>query len=146
MGKIKFVLLIFFGLFILIILGAQKAQAADSDVVINEVMANAPTPENKLEWIELYNTGNDPIDLKDWIFDGKKISNIPLLIESQNYLILARDADAFKIQWPNVTVPIVTISMVLTNNTDKVILKNTDGTYVEEYEWTSDPGDNISWE
>lgn len=146
MGKLKFALLIFFGLFIFIILDTQKVQAADSDVVINEVMANAPTPENKLEWVELYNIGKDPIDLKDWTFDGKSISNIPFLIEPQNYLILARDTDAFKAQWADVTAPIVTISMVLTNNTDKVILENTDGTYVEEFEWINDTGDNIPWE
>ncbi|MFA6492678.1 MAG: lamin tail domain-containing protein [Patescibacteria group bacterium] len=145
MGKAKYLIFILFG-FLVFILGTQKTQAADADVVINEVMANAPTPETELEWVELYNAGDVSIDLKNWTFDGKIISVDSLLLDSGKYLILARDADAFKIQWPNVTVLVNQISISLANSSDMVVLKNADGTYQEEFSWNTDSADNISWE
>ncbi|MCL5407024.1 MAG: lamin tail domain-containing protein [Patescibacteria group bacterium] len=151
MGKTKYLLIFLFSL-ICVILGTQKTHAVTNDptsevgVVINEVMANAPTPEDKLEWVELYNPGDIPIDLKNWTFGSKVISTTSLILEPGKYLVLARNSDAFKLQWPNVIALIIQISMSLTNSNDTVILKNADGTYQEEFSWVSDTGDNISWE
>ncbi len=51
-------------------------------VVINEVLANAPgtdsgsgTPGDRFEFIELYNAGNEPVDLAGWSFDDGDASD-----------------------------------------------------------------------
>ena len=48
---------------------AAVVLAADSDIVISEIMINAFVEEiggNWGEWIEIYNKGVDPVDLTDW--------------------------------------------------------------------------------
>lgn len=126
--------------------GIAKAETNAANVVINEVMANAPAPEDKLEWIELYNPTEQPIDLKGWRLDDKEISSSTLLIEEENFLILARDEAAFKNQWSGVSVPVVTVPMSLRNSSDTIVLESADRSLREEFSWTSDPGENISWE
>jgi len=125
---------------------AEKARADDTDVIINEVMANASTPESDLEWVELYNNGDDPVDLNGWKFDNNTIANPLAIIGSNDYLILARNEIAFRNRWSDVTVPIIQVTMVLANSADTILLKNVDSSYVEEFSWSSDTGDNISWE
>src|SRR3990167_6814211 len=126
--------------------GPQKVRAADTDVVFNEVMANAPTPETDLEWIELYNNSLEPIDLNGWKLDEKTITDPSAIIQGEDFLILARNATEFKNYWGEVTVSVVQISMGLTNGSDQVVLESADGLYQEEFAWESDPGNNISWE
>lgn len=153
MKKIKYLIWIIFGLLILI-LGAQKVRAADSDVVINEVMANAPTREAEREWIELYNSGTTAVDLNGWTLDGKPtggISDPEAVILPESYLILARNKTSLKEYWQlqgkNVIVPVIEITSIsLANSSDKITLKNADDSYQEEFSWVSDVGDNISWE
>src|SRR3990167_4365212 len=148
MGKRNYLILILgflFGLFF-VFFSPQKVAAADTDVVINEVMANAPTPEDKLEWLELYNNSAEDIDLKNWTLDTKTISNSSLIIKAHDFLIIARSSTDFLNRWPTVTVPIAQVSITLANSSDKVTLKNASGTYIEEFEWTTDTGDNLSWE
>ena len=145
MGKFNF-------LFFIILAGVaffvcpQKAKAADADIIINEVMANAPTPESDLEWVELYNNGNDPVDLNGWKFDNNIIANPLAIIGANGYLILARNEAAFRNRWIGVTVPIIQVTMVLANSADEILLKNVDSSCGEEFSWGSDAGDNISWE
>ena len=152
MGKIKYLLLFVFIGFIFFLLGTQKVLAAESDplvdsnVVINEVMANAPTPETGLEWVELYNKGTTSVNLNNWTFDNKTITDAAAVILPKDFLILARDKTAFKEHWPAVIAPVVEISMILANPADAIVLTNEDGTYTETFTWTTDPGDNISWE
>ncbi|KKQ18019.1 MAG: Nucleic acid binding OB-fold tRNA/helicase-type, partial [Berkelbacteria bacterium GW2011_GWA1_36_9] len=153
MRKAKYLLFIFFGLF-LFLLGTQKTEAADSDVVINEVMANAPndplshTEIYGLEWVELYNNGIVPVDLKNWTLDGKIISTSSLFLQPDNYLIIARDDILFKAQYPNVDCQIVKLGISLLNPSDEIILINADtiNIYNEKFKWITDAGDNISWE
>lgn len=72
-------------------------QAAENDVVINEIMAD-PTPVVGLpewEYVELFNTTEFTLNLKDWTFlignTAKPLPSIP--IGPQGYLILCK-ADA----------------------------------------------------
>lgn len=146
MGKVIKLIFFLLGITFFFLLGTQKTQAAGANIVINEVMANAPAPETDLEWVELYNPTNQDIDLQNWTFDGKVISLNSLVIPAENFLILARDKAAFLVQWPGVTAPIVEISFSLSNAADTVILEK-DFSYREEFSWEENSaGDNISWE
>ena len=68
----------------------------ENDVVINEIMAD-PEPSVGLpayEYIELYNTTNHAINLKDWsliIGNSEKIITQDIDIQSDGYLILCKE-------------------------------------------------------
>ena len=68
----------------------------ENDIVINEVMAD-PEPCVGLpscEYVELYNTTNHPINIKDWslmIGNSEKIIEQDIDIQADGYLILCKD-------------------------------------------------------
>ena len=43
--------------------GSIRAQ-----IVINEIMYHPPSPDPREEYIELYNSGDQPVDLSSWSF------------------------------------------------------------------------------
>lgn len=124
----------------------SKAKAADADIVISEVMANAPAPETDLEWVEIYNNGSSEVDLNGWTFEGKIIDDAKAILAPNDYLIFARDKAAFSLKWPAVSVTIVETTFVLTNASDTITLENTDKSYSKTFTWVSDAGENLSWE
>lgn len=68
----------------------------ENDVVINEIMAD-PEPTVGLpscEYVELYNTTDHAINLKDWVFkigDSEKTITQDIDIQSDGYLILCKE-------------------------------------------------------
>lgn len=50
----------------LLTLAANGAVAADTDVVLNEIMFDCELPENYGEFVEIVNTGPDSVALDDW--------------------------------------------------------------------------------
>ena len=50
-------------IWIIIILFSQVSQAS---IVINEIMVKPTTDQNLNEWIEIYNTGSEQINLSSW--------------------------------------------------------------------------------
>src|SRR5687767_11613389 len=72
--------------------------SARAGVVINEVFYNAPNDLDDLQWIELHNTGDQPVSLDDWTIDKGDAFTFPkdTKIEAQGYLVVALKPDAFK--------------------------------------------------
>lgn len=130
----------------------EEATISDPKVIINEIMANAPNdPINHteiygLEWVELYNSDITPIDLKGWTLDGKIISTNSLLLQPDDYLIIARDDSLFKKRYSDVACKIVKLEISLSNLSDEVVLSDAANVYNDKFKWTTDAGDNISWE
>jgi hypothetical protein len=76
--------------------------AAKNDVLFNEILFNPRT--GGVEFIELYNRKDHPIDLKNWllIVSDKPaiISTDHLVIEPGDFLVLTRDPEILKADYP----------------------------------------------
>src|SRR5688572_16800401 len=73
------------------------ARAADTDVVINELMYHPPGEREDLQYIELFNGGTGTVDLSGWSFQkGVRFEfGAGLLLKAGDFAIVARDTNAF---------------------------------------------------
>ena len=100
---------------------------AQNIVLINEVMYNPA--EGEPEWIELVNVSNEEINLKNWSVSDvlstptkSFISTNDLLLEPDEYLIIAKDTSFFNIH-PNVTAQTKFVNFgSLGNSADGIII------------------------
>ncbi|MFH0798385.1 MAG: lamin tail domain-containing protein [Candidatus Woesearchaeota archaeon] len=93
-----------FGLLALIL-----AQAASANVIITEVMYDPAQTASQTdsEWIEVYNGGDEPVDLSAWKVDNSAFEDI--VLQPKQYLVIARelldtddtDNDSFETAWGN---------------------------------------------
>ena len=70
--------------------------ANDRDVIINEVSWMGTTNSSYDEWIELYNTTSDSIDLNGWTLkstDGTPNISLSGTIQAYGYFLLERTDD-----------------------------------------------------
>ena len=156
---------VFAVLFLLISEYTVQAQTSMSKVVINEVLANEPFSQTKLEWVELYNIDSADVDLQGWTFICKNDTTdfvSGTIIPGKNYLILARklvsippDSASFEHHWgngsgiwgdaPEEDFPAIETKLSLTNSSGTVILIDPQDNN-RSFTWNKDPGDGISWE
>lgn len=109
-----------------------------AEIIINEIMYDLPSPgaDDKREWIELYNSGQLPIDLTGWKFnDGANhVLNLPpekgsrgsLIIDANGYLLLASDATTLAGNLPSYTGAIIDTVMSLNNTSAQLKMLNKD--------------------
>lgn len=94
-------------------------------ILINEVMYNPPNflGGGTNEWIELYNTGNETLNLTGWkIFDASN-HVISGFIQPYGFLILAKNLTAFY-EYYNFSCNASKVGFSLNNNGEEIILKN----------------------
>jgi hypothetical protein len=82
---------------IAVLLALLPLTAARGDVVINEILYNAPDDRDDVQWIELHNTGARSVDLGDWTLDEGKSFTFPAgtRIEARGFLVVALDPEPF---------------------------------------------------
>src|SRR5690349_18718496 len=85
-------------LMLLLLLALRAHGATPSGVVINEVLYHAPGEIQDLQFIELFNPADQPVELSGWKLDKGIDFQFPpgTKIGGGEYLVLARDADRFK--------------------------------------------------
>lgn len=71
---------------------------ARADVVINEILYHAPDDLDKLQFIELHNTGNAAVELAGWKLGPSARYEFPagMRIEANGFVVLCRDAELFR--------------------------------------------------
>src|ERR1044072_2942248 len=76
---------------------AMLSAAANAGVVINEIFYHAPGDIEDLEYLELHNPGDQPVDLSGWMFTkGIKFKFAPdTRIGANGFLVLCRNRDRF---------------------------------------------------
>jgi len=111
-----------------------------AEVIISELLPDPAATSDKSEWVELYNTGNEAIDLSNWKLDTLSLSgNIPAL----GYLIIAKNTLEFEKEFGTVT-NLLEINISLTNTSDTVTLTRSDLS-VDTLSYTSTVS-NVSYE
>jgi hypothetical protein len=150
----RFVVLIFW----LLVLSS----AANSAVVVNEVMSNEPGGYTTLEWIELYNNSTSSVDLSFYLLHvGATQILLGGTMAAQSYMIVCRrlyssgTTPGFEEYWGNNTgvwgdspleqYPVTEASFSLTNSAGNVQLFRA-GLLESELAWTEAGADGVSWE
>jgi hypothetical protein len=82
-----------------------------------------PFIESNEEWIEIYNRGNDPVELTGWEIDGGvQYSFDPgTMIQPDEYLVISNDAASLATKYPNIDI-VGDFSGGLSNRSDLVQL------------------------
>ena len=77
--------------------GVGPADAAATDVVVNELMFKTISDLDGVDYLELLNTGTTAGDLSGWIFSGTTLS-LPAgsTVAAGGYLVVAKDAAQFQ--------------------------------------------------
>jgi len=118
-------LIVFLIAFVAIFLFSPRSIFAQ--VVINEFL---PNPTQGSDWVELYNSTDQDVNLDNWILDdeGTKTN----MVEIEEATISAHGFRVFE------------VGSRLNKSGDVVYLINNQGTIVDEYCYSSNPGDGVS--
>ena len=71
---------------------------ARAAVVINEIFYHAPNDWDRLQWIELFNSGKEAVDVSGWSLTKAVKLKFPVgtKIDAGGYLVITRDNEVFK--------------------------------------------------
>lgn len=124
---------------------SQKSSAATQDIIINEIGASEPSG---YEWVEIYNRGQNPVDLNGWklvedFSDAKPNGTSHAFNFSDNttiapdqYAIIAQDQNKFKEKYPSFAGILIDSSWSSLNESgEKIGLKDTDGNFSEIFQY-----------
>jgi hypothetical protein len=92
-------------LLVFTILAAMTTAAADSPVVINEIMYHPPLDMEELQYVELCNRGKAAVDISHWAFAKGLKFTFPekTSIPPGGYLVLCRNLEFFKANYKGVS-------------------------------------------
>ncbi len=107
--------------------------AAMGQVVINEIMYNAP--DSGLEYIELYNSGDATVDLSGWMLKDNRDSHVFTLpdntkLSGNRYIVIADDGELFRTTY-GVKPAASGFTFNLSNDGDAVRLFDANGSAIE---------------
>jgi hypothetical protein len=90
-------------------------------VTITEVMPDPLGKDEDLEWLELFNPGNNPVVLKDWTINAKPLPEST--VQANSYLILANNPTALIAQLA-LTIPVQPFKTALINSGGELTLRD----------------------
>jgi len=99
-------------------------------IIINEINYNSADTFPSKDWIEIFNRSSDSVDISGWYFCDNSINDndfiFPenIIIHSGEYLVIAKDLEAFKSVFPDVTNVIGGFSFSLDGGGEKIQLFN----------------------
>ncbi len=112
-------------------------------IVINEIMYAPTSPEP--EWVEIYNTTRDSINLKNWKISDNTLVKATIVtkdcfIQPLGYVIVAKDSNIFAVH-PSIPAPVLKVNFPALNNTgDAVVLYDSTGRTIDSLAYTSSWG------
>ncbi|MEK7096558.1 MAG: lamin tail domain-containing protein [Patescibacteria group bacterium] len=150
----KLITLAFLGFLISLILRPHTAFAKSESIVINEIYYNVATEmgdDPAAEWVELYNSGDDEINIRNWTLadnsgNDKILSTTDLTIAAKSFVLISR-SNTIWAKWginPLTSSEITFIELTGTNiynlakGGDRLLLKNDSGEAVDEVSFGTD--------
>ncbi len=119
----------------------QDTHYQDFDIVINELFYHPEDEEYdgnlQKEYVELYNRGNQPVDLSGWFFSDGIDFRFPqgTTIGGNNYLLVCKNTD----QYPEIPNKIGNYMLQLSNGGEDVALTNPRGIVIDYVEYNDNP-------
>lgn len=107
---------------------------------INEIMYNPSSfqgDDADLEWVEIYNKGNETLNLNIYTIDSKALTGV---INPNGYIIVAKDIEGFNSFYSPANYTVVEAGISLTNSGDSIILRG--GNFTENITYSSGWGAN----
>jgi hypothetical protein len=88
-----------------LVASALLVAPARANIVVNEIFYHAPSDLDDLQWVELYNTADAPVDLAGWSLGKTTGFTFPAdtTIPAHGYLVTAKDPELFKRNYPGQT-------------------------------------------
>jgi hypothetical protein len=122
--------------------------SASSAVVINEIMYDLEGADDGREWVEIFNNGNEPIDLAGWKFyengTNHKISLVEedddFIIPAGIYAVIADNPDNFLIDWPGFSGVVFDSSFSLKNTGEVIALRDAELNDIDSVIYNSEWG------
>ena len=114
-----------------VVFGARMS----TGIQVTDLIPGTPfEPREELEWIELYNKGVSTTDLSSWQLDNGIEYEIPegTILGGGEYLVVARDVQAFRSAYPDVTTVVGNFRGSLSNHSDNVRLLDQQGNLADE--------------
>jgi hypothetical protein len=83
------------------LLGALCCNWAGAAVVINEIFYHAPNDLDDLQWIELFNSDDQPVDISGWSLDQGRLFTFPneTAIAAQGYVVVSLSTNQFRLNY-----------------------------------------------
>lgn len=132
-------------LFIVLCIASVSVPVAWASMTITEVMYNPVGSDTGREWVELYNSGNKPVELeagqKGWrIHDGANhIFADAVVVPPGGFVLVANNPTTFKAQYGN-TLSVVKSALSLNNTSGTLSLVDADGEVVDTVSYTKSLG------
>ncbi|MHA3774689.1 lamin tail domain-containing protein [Verrucomicrobiota bacterium sgz303538] len=119
------------------------AQLGRADVLINEIMYHPQSENPAEEYVELYNSDSNEVDLSNWKLTGGVEFTFPAgaKIAARGYLVVASNAPGFATKYPTVTNVVAGWTGRLSNASNTITLRDVlgairnDVTYSDDGEW-----------
>jgi len=114
----------------------EPALSSDVKMIINEINYISSPEKDTKDWVELYNAGNTPVNLKNWILSdaGPEFGYVfpnDLIVSPGNYIIVCKDLLAFRAIHPTLTASVGDFVFGLSSGGDDVNLFNSDSVLVD---------------
>ena len=119
---------------------------AGASLEITEIMYDLSGTDTNREWIEIYNNGEESVDVSTWKFFEENTNHN--LVASQGdtvlvkgeYAVIADKPEKFLIDWPDFAGIILDSSFSLKNTGETLTLKDADLNIIDSVSYTSDWG------
>lgn len=125
-------------------LAADWQKRIEPVVVINEIHHNPDVKTELVEFVELYNTGPEPVDISGWYFSDGIYFQFPAgtILYADGYVVVTED--------PNLAITPISVSQKygvaaglvygpfygrLSNDGERVVLRNAEGVKVDEVDY-----------
>lgn len=135
--EVFFIGVLFLGSFLVF----KNSSAANTDIVINEIGAY---PTSTHEWIEVWNKGNNPVDLSGWKFwenntnHSLSVSTTDSVVSPNEYAVIVQDADKFILDYPGFSGSIFdSFWVTLSESGENIGLKDSSGNFIEQFSYVS---------